>query len=82
MAEYRIILEIENEIMARLLESVLMEREIPHLMRSYHDSAYDGLFQLQKGWGQVVAPQAYEDEIKQVYADLKVGSGLNVGEKG
>jgi hypothetical protein len=81
MAEYSVILEIENEITARLLESVLMEREIPHHMRSYHDSAYDGLFQLQKGWGQVIAPQAYEDEIKQVYADLKAGSDLVVGER-
>lgn len=68
--------------MARLLESVLIAREIPHHMRSYHDSAYAGLFQLQKGWGQVVAPRAYEDEIREVYADLKAGSDLTVGEKG
>lgn len=72
MPDSKIILELENEIKARLLESVLSERKIPHHIRSYHDSAYDGLFQLQKGWGHIVAPEAFEDEILQVCADLKI----------
>jgi len=76
MSDYKIILELENEVTAKLLESVLRGREIPHHIRSYHDSAYDGLFQLQKGWGHIVAPKAFEDEIKQIFADLKVRTGL------
>ena len=51
MEDYRKIAIMENEIEARLLDSILTERDIPHLMRSYHDTAYDGLFQTQKGWG-------------------------------
>ncbi len=79
MSDSKIILELENEIKARLLESVLSAREIPHHIRSYHDSAYDGLFQLQKGWGHLIAPEAFEDEIKQIAADLKVSFDLEVG---
>ena len=45
------IAELENEFEAQLLAGVLTERNIPHLLKSYFDSAYDGLFQRQKGWG-------------------------------
>jgi len=48
-----------------------MEREIPHLMRSYHDTAFDGLFQTQKGWGYVSAPDEYLHEIEEIVADIR-----------
>ena len=48
---------LENAIEAQLLSSVLTQYEIPHRLRSYHDTAYDGLFQLQKGWGEIYGPQ-------------------------
>ena len=50
------IANIENFIEAQVLESVLKEREIPYRIRSFHDTAYDGLFQFQKGWGEIYAP--------------------------
>ncbi len=50
---------LENAIEAQLLSSVLTEYEIPHRLRSYHDTAYDGLFQLQKGWGVIYGPPGY-----------------------
>ena len=71
MEEYTKIAVLENEIEARLLESVLIERGIPHLMRSYHDTAYDGLFQTQKGWGIVSAPDSCHEEISEILADLR-----------
>lgn len=54
---------IENLIEAQVLESVLKERGIPHRIRSFHDTAYDGLFQFQKGWGEVYAPEDRKAEI-------------------
>ena len=42
---------LESGIEAQLLDSILDERNIPHHIQSYHDTAYDGLFQTQKGWG-------------------------------
>lgn len=70
MEEYVKIQALSNAVEASLLDSVLTERGIPHVMVSFHDSAYDGLFQAQKGWGIVKAPREYEDEIKAIYEDL------------
>ena len=65
---------IDNEIEALWLESVLTERQIPHQTTSYHDTAYDGLFQTQKGWGHISAPPAYRDEILEIVSDLRTGA--------
>jgi hypothetical protein len=45
----------------------LKERNIPHLIRSYHDSAYDGLWQYHTGWGQIDAPEEFKEEIIMIY---------------
>jgi hypothetical protein len=52
-----------NEIEAQILSQVLDEENIPHRIRSFRDSAYDGIFQMQKGWGQLEAPESYRDRI-------------------
>lgn len=64
------ILVLENEIEANLLDGLLKEREIPHVIRSYHDSAYDGLWQYHSGWGQLDAPEEYRDEILMIYSGM------------
>ena len=64
------ILVLENEIEANLLDGLLKEREIPHVIRSYHDSAYDGLWQYHSGWGQLDAPEEYRDEILMIYSEM------------
>ena len=69
--QYIKVATLENEVEARLLDSVLNERGIPHRMRSYYDTAYDGLFQAQKGWGSVSAPTTHQDEILEIIADLR-----------
>lgn len=71
MDNYIKIATLENEIEARLLDSILNERKVPHLMRSYYDTAYDGLFQTQKGWGYISAPPWYEEEILEILTDLR-----------
>jgi hypothetical protein len=70
MDEFKKILVLENEIEGQLLDSILTERNIPHRMRSYHDTAYDGIFQMQKGWGHVEAPSSYKEEIMTIYEEL------------
>ena len=62
---------LENEDEARLIESILTERGIPHLMRSYYDTAFDGLYQTQKGWGYVSAPESFKDEINEIISDIR-----------
>jgi hypothetical protein len=68
--DFKKIVVLENEIEARLMDSILTEQGIPHRMKSYHDTAYDGIFQVQKGWGHVEAPESYRDEIMAIQEDL------------
>jgi len=62
---------LDNEVQAELVDSVLSERGIPHILQSYHDSAYDGIFQTHAGWGHVEADQSFRDEILAVIQDIK-----------
>jgi hypothetical protein len=64
------ILDLNNEIEAKLLGEILKDRNIPHLIRSYHDSVYDGLWQMQSGWGHLEAPQEYKEEIIKIYNEM------------
>jgi hypothetical protein len=71
MNDYVRVTVLENEIEARLVESILQERDIPHRMVSYHDTAYDGLFQYQKGWGDIRVPEPFLEVVRQIIADLR-----------
>lgn len=64
------ILVLNNEIEAKLLSEILTEKNIPHMIRSYHDSAYDGLFQIQTGWGVLESPEEFKDEILTIYEEM------------
>ncbi len=74
MDDYVKVTVLDNEIEAQLLDSILDERDIPHLMVSYHDTAYDGLFQTQKGWGHVSAPPFFKQEILEIVQELRKGA--------
>jgi hypothetical protein len=62
---------LDNIIEAQLVESILNEQNIPHFIRSFHDTAYDGLFQVQMGWGKLCAPFLYKQEIIEILNDVR-----------
>ncbi len=62
---------IDNEVQAELVDAMLTEQGIPHLMRSYHDAALDGIFQATRGWGHVEAAREDREEILAVVEELK-----------
>lgn len=64
------VLLFNNEFEAKLLDEILNEKNIPHLIRSYHDSVYDGLWQMQSSWGLIEAPEEYREEIIQIYSQM------------
>jgi len=64
------ITDLNNEFEAKFLEEILTEKKIPHLIRSYHDSVYDGLWQMQSSWGHIEAPEEYMQEILNIYNEL------------
>ncbi len=47
--EYVKISILESIVESQIVTSILEEEGIPYRIRSYHDTAYDGLFQFQKG---------------------------------
>ncbi len=63
MENYIKVAVFENATEAQLVESILKEQQLPHRIRSFHDTAYDGLFQVQKGWGELYALPESEAEI-------------------
>ena len=70
MSQLERIALIMDEQHAQLVARALEERGVVHLMRSYHDSAYDGLFQSQTAWGHVEAPLAQRELVETVVRDL------------
>jgi hypothetical protein len=80
MEEFKKAATLENEIESQLLDSILNERNIPHLITSYHDTAYDGLYQTLKGWGYISAPEAYVKEIQEIISSLREDSNLSDAE--
>ncbi|MCK4640213.1 MAG: hypothetical protein KAU06_02645 [Candidatus Marinimicrobia bacterium] len=71
MSNYQKITTLQNEIQARLLDAELKKRNIPHFLRTYHDAAYNGIYQQQKGWGIIEAPIEYKEEILSVLTDIE-----------
>ena len=64
------ILTFQNEFEAKLLSGLLEEMKIPHLLRSYHDLAMDGLWQSHSFWGHLEAPEKYKDEILKLFTEM------------
>ena len=64
-----IILNDQSE--AALIGSILMEEDIPHYIRSYADAAYDGIHQIQMGWGRVETPLEYRDRVLDILKGLR-----------
>ena len=64
------ILVFKNQIEAMLLEGLLKEKGIPHIIRSYHDSVLDGLWQTQSGWGHLEANEENREEIMMIFREM------------
>ena len=61
---------LDDEIQAQLVGQLLTEDNVPHIIRSYHDSAYDGIFQTSQGWGCVEAPEECEEKVLKAIAKV------------
>ncbi len=71
MSKYEKIIVLSNEIEAKLMDEILKDRQIPHMIQSYHSSAYGSIFQFSGGWGHIEAESKYRDQIVSIYNELK-----------
>lgn len=69
---------LRNEIEATLLDAILKEDGIPHFVKSFHDRAYVGIWQVQHGWGYVESPPQYKRGIRALLAVLRREAELPV----
>ncbi len=70
------ILELRTEVEARLLSGLLEQRGIPHMLRSYHDSVYDGMWQTQTCWGFLDADEENREEIMKIFIEMSKPENL------
>jgi len=63
----------ENKFEADLISQTLQQEGIPCLIRSYHDTAYDGIFIPQKGWAAIMVPEELKERAEAVIAELRQG---------
>ena len=61
----------ENEADANVIKSILEEHGIYAEIRSFHDTAYDGLFQSQFGWGLIRVPEKDFQEAQRIVQEWK-----------
>jgi len=64
------ILTLKSETEAMLLSGLLDQANIPHYLKSFHDSAYDGMWQTQTSWGTLWADEVNRDAIMKIYNEM------------
>jgi type III secretory pathway lipoprotein EscJ len=64
----------ENEAEANVIKSILEEHGIYAEIKSFHDTAYDGLFQSQYGWGLIRVSETDFQEARRIIQEWKDAS--------
>jgi len=52
-------IDLENEFEADQFAALLEAEQIPHTIINHHSLAYDGLFQMTRGWGHMEVPAEF-----------------------
>jgi len=61
----------ENQFEADLIKNALEKEQVPVMVRNFHDTAYNGIYIPQKGWGLVMVPEAHTEKAREIIAALK-----------
>jgi hypothetical protein len=62
---------VENRFEGDRISHALQEAGIPFLIKSFLDTAYDGLYIPQKGWGVVMVPKKNGEEAEKLISEVK-----------
>lgn len=68
----------ENSAEAQALQSLLQQHGIPSQVVSFHDTAYDGLFQTQYGWGVIRVADSDLAEAEKIVRNWKDSSPRDI----
>jgi hypothetical protein len=64
------LITLDNRFQADLLTDAFEKAGIPFLIREYKDTAYNGLFVTQKGWGTVMVEETKLAEARTITQEL------------
>ena len=73
-APLKTLMKPENEAEANVIKSVLEEHGIYAEIKSFHDTAYDGLFQSQYGWGIIRVSEVEFTEAQRIVKEWRNAS--------
>jgi hypothetical protein len=62
---------VENRFEGDRISQALREAGIPFLIKSFLDTAYDGLYIPQKGWGVVMVSEQNKGEAEKLISEVK-----------
>ncbi len=62
---------VENRFEGDRISQSLQEAGIPFMVKSFLDTAYDGLYIPQKGWGMVLVPETFIEEAERIISEVK-----------
>ncbi len=62
----------ENSFEVDTVKEALEQEGIPVLIRLFEDTAYDGIYVSQKGWGYVEVPQSDKKKAEKIIDDLSL----------
>jgi len=62
---------VENRFEGDRVSQALKEAEIPFLIKSFLDTAYNGLYIPQKGWGAVQVPEEFSEKAEKVISEVR-----------
>jgi len=64
---------LDNRFEADVFSDALSKEGIPHLVRSFEDTAYDGIYVSQKGWGEILVYEEHFERAKEIIEEARRG---------
>lgn len=72
---------IENRFEGDRISQALNELAIPFIIKSFLDTAYNGLYVPQKGWGAIFVPEDYLMEVEKIISEIKEAFNKEIEDK-
>jgi len=60
------IITVENQFESDVVSDALRKESIPLLVRTFQDTAYNGIYVAQKGWGVIMVPEEFKEKAKAI----------------
>ena len=74
------LLTLENRFEADLVSQALEAEGIEFVVKTFHDTAYNGLFETQKGYALLLVEEARQDEAREIVDQVRASVDAETGD--